>query len=349
MLVPDRSVDRHDWSGRRVSTRRGRVRRLCLRLAVIVLGVAMLGTPSIPPGREVAERQRNKGHNAAWLGVEWVNGERTMSDTIVLADDLARWQIKYIFVFVSYMKPNGMFSPTYSHAADFVRVLKNQHPDLNVQAWIGLPLKSAFGSGYVDLGSVLIRSRVISLCADMVYGLGFDGVHLDPEPVVDGDTGVLMLLDELRESGATGTLSMATRRIWPLPNLILPFVGQFAWLTDYYREIARRVDQIAIMTYDSGLPLPCLYRNWVRTQLVQVSRAVSDLDVELFVGVPTSEERTFTHRPKAESLAAGLQGVVEGLDDPNARPSAVSGVAIYPYWEMDSNKWATYQSLWLDQ
>jgi len=37
----------------------------------------------------------------------------------------------------------------------------------------------------------------------------------------------------------------------------------------------------------------------------------------------------------------------DGLNDAKARPEVVSGVAIYPYWEMDETEWEVYSSLWL--
>jgi len=312
--------------------------------------MALLGKLLMAPPNDLPGKHFNKGLNAAWLGVEWVNGDRDTRDIVALADELARRQMKYVFVFVSYMKPNDEFNPTYSHATEFIHTLKAANPDLNVQAWIGLPLKNPSGSGYVDLENTAIRSRSISFCVDMVHRLGFDGIHLDPEPVVDGDTSVLALLDELRRGiGPDATISMATRRIWPAQDIKLPIIAKFAWQADYYHEIARRVDQVAVMTYDSGLPLPSLYRRWVSMQVVQLSRAVDDVQVELFIGVPASEERTLTHWPNAENMTSGLQGVIDGLSDPNAQPSAVTGVAVYPYWEMDADEWASFESLWLNR
>jgi hypothetical protein len=120
-----------------------------------------------------------------------------------------------------------------------------------------------------------------------------------------------------------------------------------AWQADYYREIAERVDQVAVMTYDSALPLPSLYRWWVDKQVVYISQAPADLPVDLFIGIPASEEETITHRPKAETMTSGLLGVIDGLNSPNAVPSAVTGMAIFPYWEVDTDEWLAYETLWL--
>jgi len=84
-------------------------------------------------------------------------------------------------------------------------------------------------------------------------------------------------------------------------------------------------------------------------QVVQLSQALGDVQVELLVGVPASKERTLTHWPNAENMTSGLQGVIDGLNDPKAQPFAVTGVAIYPYWEMDADEWMSYGLLWLNR
>ena len=285
----------------------------------------------------------NQGVNAAWLGVKWVNGPHDSEEIATLADALTKRQIRYVFVYASYLKPGGQFNPTYSYAGQFIQTLKAAEPDLNVQAWIGLPLE------HVNLGDSTMRGQIAEFCASLVREEGFDGIHLDPEPISSNDSNVLVLLDEVRDAlGPEFTLSIATRRIWPIfPSVQWPIVGRVAWYANYYREVASRVDQVAVMTYDSAMPLAALYRHWSRFQVIEISQAVNGSDVDLFFGVPTSEEKTWTHWPTAENITSGLQGIVDGLNDAVAHPSAVTGVAIYPYWETDEAEWAVYQRLWL--
>jgi len=284
----------------------------------------------------------NRGTNAVWLGVEWVNEPHTIEEIDALADMLTTQQIHYVFVYASYLKANGRFNPTYAYASEFVQTLKTMQPDLNVQAWVGLPLTR------LDLSDILMRKEIAQFCVDLVQE-GFDGIHLDPEPVFSNDTDVLALLDEVRNAlGQKFTLSIATRRIWPIfPSVPWPIVGRVAWHASYYREVASRVDQIVVMTYDSAMPLACLYRQWMRFQVIEVSRAVGDTGVQLFFGIPTSEETTWTHWPYAENMRSGLEGVIDGLNDAGSHQAAVTGVAIYPYWETDENEWRIYEELWL--
>jgi spore germination protein YaaH len=305
----------------------------------VVLLVSIVQSTAVVPATHF-----NNGTNAVWLGVEWVYGSHSLEEINALANDLGRRQIRYVFVYTSYLKSDGQFNHTYSRAGEFVQTLKTMQPDTSIQAWIGLPL------AHVDLADAMTRRRIVDFCSCLVYNEGFDGVHLDPEPVVDGNASVLVLLNELRrEVGPDAAISMATRRIWPAQSFKLPIIAKFAWQADYYRKIAERVDQVAVMTYDSGLPLPSLYRHWVSMQVVQLSQAIDDVPVELLIGLPTSEEWTLTHWPNAENITSGLQGVIDGLSDPNAQPSVVAGVAIYPYWEMDADEWASYESLWLNR
>jgi len=279
------------------------------------------------------------------LGVEWVNESHDVEEIVALANNLNRRQIQYVFAYASYLKPNGQFNLTHSHAVKFVQMLKSTQPDLNVQAWIGIPL------GYVDLSDTVVRKEIAEFCADLARDGGFDGIHLDPEPISSDDTQVIALLDEIRITlGPEIGLSIATRRVWPiLPGVQWPLVREVAWGTNYYREVAKRVDQIAVMSYDSAMPLPCLYRQWMRFQVIEISRAVDGVDVQLFFGVPTSEEKTWTHWPSAENIRSGLQGLIDGLNDAEARPTTVTGVAIYPHWDTDEIEWAIYEANWLGQ
>ena len=315
-----------------------------LRLWLVLMVLVIVGRACIfRPATNYPGAHFNQGANAAWLGVEWVNEPHDAEEIATLADALTKQQIRYVFVYTSYLKPGGQFNPTYSYAGQFIQTLKATEPDLNVQAWVGLPLE------YVDLGDSTVRKQIAEFCTILVREKRFDGIHLDPEPIFSNDSNVLVLLDEVRDAlGPEFTLSIATRRIWPIfPNVQWPVVGRVAWHANYYREVASRVDQIIVMTYDSAVPLACLYRHWTRFQVIEISRVVDETGVQLFFGVPTSEERTWTHWPWAENMNSGLIGVIDGLNDGSSRPTAVTGVAIYPYWETDEAEWHIYEELWL--
>jgi hypothetical protein len=104
---------------------------------------------------------------------------------------------------------------------------------------------------------------------------------------------------------------------------------------------------MAAMTYDSTMLTSWLYEHWLRFQVIGITHAAQGTGVRLWLGVPTSEEETWTHRPWAENMRSGLRGIVSGLNDADAMPDVVTGVAIYPHWETDAAEWAEYERLWL--
>jgi hypothetical protein len=316
----------------------------CLWFVFIIAGLCIfLRGCFLRPATNFAGTHFNQGTNAVWLGVEWTKQPHNSVEISTLANTLKEEQIRYVFAYTSYLKPNGQFNPSYTYANQFIQEFKTAYPHSNVQAWIGLPLE------YVDLNNQAVREQIIVFCVYLVQEKGFDGVHLDPEPVSNNNNDLLVLLNELRTAlGSEATISIATRRIWPIfPNVEWPLVGKISWHTNYYREVANRVDQIVVMIYDSAMPSAVLYRQWSRFQVIEISQAVHSTHVELFFGVPTSEEKTYTHWPIAENMSSGLQGIIDGLNDAKAYPSGVNGVAIYPYWETDEIEWSIYHVIWL--
>jgi hypothetical protein len=311
---------------------------------VLLLSLIFLRGCVLRPATQYPGQHFNRGKNAVWLGVEWVHEPHSPAEITALAKELKQRQIVYVFVYTSYLKDHGAFNPTYGYASQFIQDLKTAYPSVKILAWLGLPLD------YVFLQDQATRQYIVTFSAQLLSDFNFDGIHFDPEPIGDGDQNVLALLKETKQAiGEDKILSIATQKAWPIfPNapwgkLYEPVM----WSSDYYKELARATDQIAVMTYDSGMPLAALYRQWSRFQVIQISNAVADTGVELFFGLPTSEEDSYVHHIKAENMLTGLTGTIAGLNDSAARPDAVTGVAIYPYWETDAAEWHIYDQLWL--
>jgi hypothetical protein len=328
-----------------------RRRRGCWLLVVINLfGCALVARGCVfRPATDYPGSRFNRGTNAVWLGVEWVNEPHTPADIAALAHALQQRQMQTVFVYTSYLQTDGAFNQTFHHAIDFIAAFKRAAPGITVLAWIGLPLKTS-GSGdayHVELNNNATRRKIVAFCNSLVDQHGFDGIHLDPEPVKSGNRDVLVLLEELRAALDPGTvLSIAGRRIWHLyPAAPWPLIEHVSWREDYYQDIARRVDQIAVMAYDSRLPLAWMYREWMQFEVISLSNALAGIEVELLLGIPTSEEETSTHSPRAENVRSALEGVIAGLNDKATHPGVVDGVAIYPEWETDADEWAVYKTL----
>ena len=325
-------------------------------LLLLLALLALLRGCVLRPAASLPGAQYNVGANAAWLSIAWVNEAQSPAAIAALAQELRAHQISDAYVYVSYLRPSGQFGETFAHAAAFTRAMNAEAPGIRLQAWLGVPMRWHGGligaeSGHAELSDAQTRRAIASFAERIVREGGFDGVHLDPEPAEDGDPHLLTLLEETRAAlDPEMVLSIATPRIRPVgAELPLPEVGPPLWSASYYREVAARVDQIALMTYDSALPHAALYRHWGRFQVISLSRALEGMEVEVLIGIPTSREETFTHRVVAETMESGLLGTIDGLNDASARPKTITGVAIYPHWETTPEDWRTYRRLWLGE
>jgi len=294
----------------------------------------------------------SRRRNAVWLGIEWVNEPVAEAAVQSLAADLQRYGIRTVYVYATYMRAGSTFGATYAYAPFFVSHLKEAYPEVIVQAWMGLPLKfpiPALWPGTVDLADRRTRAQIVDLAAWMVEEAGFDGVHLDPEPVASGDRYLLRLLEELRARLPTGAiLSISGRHIAPFTGWIgESLVAPWAWSPGYYRQVASHVDEIGVMVYDSSMPWAWAYRAWTCVQTMRVSGALAGTGVALFIGVPTSEERTYTHWPKAENMRSGIDGVLCALRLCRRCNVTVTGLAVYPHWETDAQEWESFRKVWL--
>jgi hypothetical protein len=286
---------------------------------------------------------------AAWISVDWTSSPVDEAAVAALAADADLFHLRYLYPYVSYLKADGTFSSSYAYAGDFVRYFRQHNQDSRLLAWIGIPIAngSPIGiQGWVDLSDEQIRQQIATFASQLIVEHQFDGIHLNVETVWDGDPAFLALLDDVRAAiGPDATLSIAGAH-WTFPVLAwLPVIGDFRWRTDYYQEVAARVDQVATMTYDSLAPHPALYRLWMREQVKGLHRTLAPTGVELLIGISVSHEQTLTHQPFAENLQSGLAGLCAALDDLPEAPG-LHGVAIYAAWEATDPDWQLWQS-WL--
>jgi hypothetical protein len=181
---------------------------------------------------------------------------------------------------------------------------------------------------------------------------GFDGVHLNIEPVQSGDPALGLLLGEVRaELPPDRLISYAAQKLrpWWLPGL--RGVRSRYWTLDALRDIAPLVDQLAVMMYDTGLPSRGAYQRAIARNaaaFLSLQDASTGLP-EVLIGVPTYEEPRWYHRPRVENLRTSL-GVLSRL---RARWGLGEdrrwGVCLYGNWTTDDAEWAAYRRLWLSR
>lgn len=293
----------------------------------------------------------NEGRNAIWLAHTWVGDEHSRAEIETVSATLAARGFRYLYLHAGPLEADGTVPPErYRYASGFLAVAKASQPDMVLLAWLG-GLNRATGDGDLDLTDPRVRANIVSTAQGLVNE-GWDGIHLNIELLPTGRQDYLTLLAELREAlGPRAFLSLAGQRLWLLPTPLapLPKLSEFIWDAPYLRAVAARVNQVAVMTYDSALPLPNLFIQYQRAQTRELVKALADAgDLELLVGVPTYSDKRWNFNEAAENMGSGLQGVIEGLQDlPERKPFA--GVAIYAHWTTGEQQWQTYRRMWLGQ
>jgi hypothetical protein len=309
-----------------------------LLLATAVAWLTAAGSGTASPAA------RSTGSDAIWLGHAWVDGRHTQSDMDALAARLRTTGVHDVFVHSGPLSDDGTLDPALRPRARWlITALHQALSGVRVQSWLG----DVAGPGRLDLDDPETRDHVLA-SAGQVLDDGFDGVHYDLEPVADDSPGLLTLLAATHAltRQRRAVLSVAADQIEPLPGLAGP--GQWVthrphwWSAGYLGEIAQRVDEVAIMAYDSGVPFDTAFSGYVRIQTRLALDAVPPA-VTLLIGVPAYHTVEPGHTD-AETVAASVRGVRLAL---GGRPSRPFGVAIYADFSATGTDWHDYLTGWV--
>jgi hypothetical protein len=240
----------------------------------------------------------------------------------------------------------------------------------------------------LDLENPAVRARIVTECQRYVsanvpgsYVAGsaraFDGVVLDLEPA--GDPAFLaslkILLAEIRAS--FDGMGLRNKKIGfaapqytdrvPKPN--------GGWNASDYYYMARYLNYVVAMTYDSGLQDESKYRPWLSDQTTHIVQAVSGAawnfdmthprptnGVRVLVGLPGYHTITKAHNPDVENVVHGAAGVLDGLSLLALLKDRVSlghfqGVTMYAHdggasdsiFARYDRDWVWWQKYWLGQ
>jgi hypothetical protein len=161
------------------------------------------------------------------------------------------------------------------------------------------------------------------------------GVQVNIEPMPSADEGFLLLLDELRQALPEGkVLSVAA---YPPPTWWHPF-PDVHWDEAYFRQVAARADQLAVMMYDTAIRFPKVYQYIMAAWTSEV--LAWGREAEVLLGVPAYDDPGVGyHRPSVENLRNALVGIHAALAGFESLPDSYRGIAIYCEWEMDDGEW----------
>ncbi|WP_344266305.1 glycoside hydrolase family 18 protein [Actinomadura napierensis] len=337
--------------------RSGGVRRGVLRwagwTAAYALGLVAIAFAGAWVWWQPEPKARGTEVNALWARHQWVGEPHTDAEYRALAALLQENRITDVFFHAGPFEADGTVPASkYRYAKRLVAAVHKYAPGVHAQAYLG-QIRTVEGKGVIDLDVPAVREQVLKTDAAFL-DLGFDGIHYDFEPIYPDDRAFLALLDGTRElTRSRGrllsvaleqpTLFDAAQSVY---KALLPRTGPWHYpprpTDDFLRKVARRVDQVAIMTYDVSLPTRSL-AGWHFARHTRHTLELIGDQVTVFVGVPT-------YRPKmdwAENLTVALRGVRRGIDELKRPPKRPYGVGVYADWTTGPAEWARYRATWL--
>ncbi|MDT0398147.1 MULTISPECIES: hypothetical protein [Streptomyces] len=296
-----------------------------------------------------ADTAYSRDRDAMWLGHAWVDGRKKDADVTALARRLEDTGIRDLYVHSGPLEHDGTLPKSkYPRARWLIDAVHRELPGVRVQAFLGDVLATEGPDG-MRLDRAATRAAVVA-SARQVLDAGYEGVHLDLEPLHSDDQDYLALLDGLRTvtRAQDAQLSVAAHQIDPLPGLHT-VAGLFAdhpkwWSQKFFGQVARRVDQIAVMSYDTARPLESTYGGYVAQQ-TSLALEVTPPTTHLLMGLPFYYESNPSHWGHAETVAAAVRGARLGLSrtDPDRE---LFGLAPYIDFAASETNWREYKEGW---
>jgi len=314
-----------------------------LVLLVVVVAAACLYAAFAPYG-DLAPHPFNQNRNAVWLEHRWLEKPHSVEEMEQLFRFLDHHGIVYAYPHLIPFDSAGRL-PLHNREQmrAFLATARQVAPNMKVLPWVG-GLRVGYKRskpGTIDLADLGQRQRMVAECRGLMDE-GFDGIHVNVEPVANGDDDYLALLRALRAAVGTGILSLSATRPGPMAPAFAP---NFFWTADYYARIAETADQVVLMTYDTAIPTPGLYRRYVAYAAAMVTADLARSSrTRVLVGIPTYKDSGLMHRKGVETPENALIGVVSGLR--GRAGGTFEGVALYAEWTTDPEDWAVYERVW---
>ncbi|WP_238580887.1 hypothetical protein [Streptomonospora alba] len=310
---------------------------------VVALGAALLVRVQFTG--DPAAWAVSDGSDALWMGHAWVDGRNGEAELEKLKPRIEQGGIGDVYVHVGPLEFDGRLDPAkHPRLEGFLRMFRNELPDVRVSAWVGQRVEE----GELDLGDEAVRERVVEASTRLVEA-GVDGVHYNFEPVPNNDPGLIELLQLTRDRlPEDALLSSSVPTVEPLGGLaftlglVLP--KDPFWSSGYLGRVAEHLDQVAVMSYDTGMPTEGLYGGFTARQ-TRVALDAVPADVHLLMGVPAYADDHAARNPEAETTAVALRGIRLGLSDGGQRRERF-GTALYADFSATDGQWRSYMDGW---
>jgi hypothetical protein len=294
------------------------------------------------------------GHNAIWLQHGWLGHDswfieneridrlprfRSAAKIRELAQTLRQNHITDVYPHLCPTRPAGEIMPVDDHqTALFLKEFKG----FRVLPWVGGVMDADVTPDLPARRKIFIQSIVALLRRHPQLA----GVHLNVEPWPSGNKPMLTLLEELRRALPPGKIISVAA--YPPPTYWHPY-PDVHWDEAYFKEVAKRVDQMAVMMYDTALRDGKVYqylmRSWTQQILDWSASANGSKAPSILLGVPTYDDTGVGyHHPEVENLTNALAGIHSGLYRYAQLPPHYQGTAIYCEWQTTDDEWKYWQA-----
>ena len=307
----------------------------------IILGIPVFCYWVWQPGSgEPLPEYRN---NAIWLGHGWLGADswfirnnrnkedfRSVEKISALFKKLSDNKISTIYPHLCPAQLNGKIAPYDSGQVERFLDIAEQY-NIKVIPWIGgvyeesaRPADEKWRKNFVASVEELLQKHP-----------RLAGIQINIEPWPSDNVGFLMLLDAIRPVTKGKILSVAA---YPPPTKWHQF-PDVHWPLVYIKRLTNHCDQLAVMMYDTAIPLEKFYIKLMTDWTKQLTTAARSSTCELLLGIPAYDDAGVGyHHPQVENISSALQGI-----SASPRKKEANGIAIYCEWEMDENKWSVWR------
>lgn len=278
--------------------------------------------------------------NGVFLAHSYVVYPDWVSKMSTLAPAMVSYKCNYWFVNVGLLTSSGVITSPSSQLAQVVPFLNavKAYETANNCHFILIAYINANKSS-TDLSSSSLRSAIVGECkkfvsttvrSSYVYGATrtFDGITMDIEPCGNDDTyfnNYKTLMDEIRASFDSLGLYSKTTAVCSLAYGSSS--SQWQWSAAYYYNMAKHVNFLQCMTYDSESTSASAYQTWISNQTYNILRAVSGKywnnsntyppptnGVKVFIGFPAYGASS-NHNPAYENIRYAANGTLTGISN----------------------------------
>lgn len=331
----------------RIIPSRRRLKVWLIALAMVV-ALPLLGYGLWSPGEQVKDGRHDRGTNGIWMSHRWLGDDAWFTDNNRQALRDQYRDPQYIASTLQGLADRGItdlfphLAPTNTRGelpgvdhAQLTRFLDQAEQNKQrVIPWIGGVFERHCHPASPTWRATFIAS--INELFDKHPRLA--GVQLNIEPWPSGDEDCLRLLEELKQ--ALPDHALLSVAAYPPPTRWQPS-PEVHWDQAYFKAVAKRSDHLAVMMYDTSIPIgkpyTALMDRWTQ-DILSWSQGTPVL-----LGLPCYEDADVDyHNPKVENLTNALSGIHAGLIKSGA-PAHYQGIALYSLWTIDEQEWQTLE------